>query len=72
MSAQVGDALVIEGHHVGESRRVGMIVEVRGSDGGPPYLVRWDDTGRETLLFPGSDCRIHHPADGSASDEGSS
>lgn len=61
MHAQVGDALVIQGHQVGESRRTGKIVEVRGADGGPPYVVRWGDSGRTTLLFPGSDCEIHHP-----------
>lgn len=61
MHAQVGDGLVIKGHQVGESRRTGEIVEIRGDDGGPPYLVRWDDSGRTTLLFPGSDCEIHHP-----------
>ena len=61
MHAQVGDGLVIQGHQVGQSRRTGEIVEVRGADGAPPYLVRWDDTGRTTLLFPGSDCEIHHP-----------
>jgi hypothetical protein len=47
------------------------VEEVRGDDGDPPYLVRWDDTGRTTLLFPGSDCRIHHLA-GPASEEESS
>lgn len=61
MHAQVGDGLVIQGHQVGQSRRTGEIVEVRGADGAPPYLVRWDDSGRTTLLFPGSDCEIHHP-----------
>lgn len=61
MHAQVGDGLVIQGHQVGQSRRTGEIVEVRGDDGAPPYLVRWDDSGRTTLLFPGSDCEIHHP-----------
>ena len=61
MHAQVGDGLVIQGHQVGQSRRTGEIVEVRGVDGAPPYLVRWDDSGRTTLLFPGSDCEIHHP-----------
>ena len=34
-------------------------VEVRGEDGGPPYLVRFDD-GHETLLFPGADCVFEH------------
>ena len=62
MHAHVGDELVIQGHHVGESRRTGEVVEVRGADGGPPYVVRWDDSGRTTLMFPGSDCEIHQPA----------
>jgi len=62
MFANVGDELVIEGHRVGEPRRAGMVEEVRGDNGGPPYLVRWDDTGRSTLLFPGADCRIEHLA----------
>lgn len=62
MQARVGDELVIQGRHVGESRRTGEIVEVRGTDGGPPYVVRWDDSGRTTLMFPGTDCEIHHPA----------
>ena len=63
MFAQVGDELIIEGHEVGRPRRVGRVEEVRGADGGPPFMVRWDDTGRATLLFPGSDCRIVHLAD---------
>jgi hypothetical protein len=62
MFANVGDQLIIEGHRVGEPRRVGMVEEVRGDNGGPPYLVKWDDTGRSTLLFPGADCRIEHLA----------
>ena len=60
MFAQVGDELIIEGHEVGQPRREGKVVEVRGVAGGPPFMVRWDDTGRATLLFPGSDCRIVH------------
>jgi hypothetical protein len=60
MFAQVGDELIIEGHEIGRPRRMGKVEEVRGGDGGPPYLVRWDDTGRATLLFPGFDCRIEH------------
>jgi Domain of unknown function (DUF1918) len=63
MQAQVGDELVIEGHKVGETVRTGEVLEVRGDDGGPPYLVRWDDSGRSTLLFPGSDCVVKHLAD---------
>jgi len=62
MYANVGDELIIEGHRVGEPRRIGKVEEARGDDGGPPYLVKWDDTGRSTLLFPGADCRIEHLA----------
>jgi hypothetical protein len=60
MHAKVGDELIIEGHRVGEPRRTGKVQEVRGQNGGPPYRVLWDDTGRSTLMFPGSDCLIKH------------
>ncbi len=58
MHASVGDEIIIAGHVVGEAKRVGLIVEVRGDDGSPPYRVRWDDSGRTTLLFPGYDAAI--------------
>ena len=63
MRAEVGDGIVIEGQHVGDARRSGEVIEVRGEDGAPPYRIRWADTGRETLLFPGPDCRIVHASD---------
>ena len=62
MQARVGDRIVIRGHHVGESIRDGEILDVRGPDGGPPYIVRWEDSGHETLFFPGSDALIEHLA----------
>ena len=34
-------------------------LEMRGADGGPPYMVRFDD-GHETLLYPGADCELEH------------
>lgn len=52
MEAHVGDRIVIHSLHVGEPPRDGEIIEVRGSDGGPPYLVRWSD-GHESLVYPG-------------------
>jgi len=60
MQAQVGDRLIIKGHRVGEHGMDAEILEVRGPDGGPPYLVRWEDTGHETLFFPGSDAVVQH------------
>ena len=60
MNAQVGDRIVIKGHHIGEPDRDGEILEVVGSDGGPPYRVRWEDSGHEALFFPGPDAFVQH------------
>jgi hypothetical protein len=56
--AHPGDHLLIEGTKVGAHRRDGHIVECQGSEGGPPFLVHWDDTGAETLVYPGPDAHI--------------
>ena len=58
MKANPGDRLVIKGHHVGEPDRDAEILEVRGPDGTPPFLVRWDDDGHEGLFFPSTDAVI--------------
>lgn len=60
MRAAIGDRIVIKGHRVGEPDHDAEILEVRGKDGAPPYLVRWGDSGHEALLFPGSDAVIQH------------
>ena len=60
MHAQVGDRLVVKGHHVGEPDRDAKILEVHGDDGGPPYLVQWSDDGHEGLMFPGPDAYVEH------------
>jgi len=60
MHASVGDEVVIGGHRVGMPMRRGEVLEVRGADGSPPYLVKWEESGRATLLFPGPDCLVHH------------
>jgi hypothetical protein len=57
MHASVGDQLVVEGRKVDDARREGEVVEVRGQDGAPPYLVRWSD-GHEGLTFPGPDAHV--------------
>lgn len=59
MHADVGSRLVIHGKQVGQGERHGVVLEVRGEGGGPPYLVRFDD-GHETLLYPGADCELEH------------
>lgn len=57
MQAQVGDRLVVEGRTVDIKRRDGEVIEVRGEDGAPPYVVRWSD-GHEGLTFPGPDAHV--------------
>jgi hypothetical protein len=61
MIAHVGDRIVLEGTHLGEARRAGVVVAVAHADGGPPYQVRWLDDGRTTLIFPGAEARIEPP-----------
>jgi hypothetical protein len=58
MQANVGDRIVIKAHHVGEPERDCEVLEVHGAGGGPPYLVRWGDTGHESLFFPGGDAQV--------------
>lgn len=59
MKAAVGDRMVIAAVQVDSPVRDGEIVSV-GPDGGPPYRVRWSDTGRETLFYPGPDAHVQH------------
>ncbi|WP_020577552.1 DUF1918 domain-containing protein [Actinopolymorpha alba] len=60
MHAKVGDRLHVYGRHVGNPAKVGRIVEVRGEDGSPPYVVQFDD-GHEALVFPGPDAVVQRP-----------
>ncbi|QMU97708.1 DUF1918 domain-containing protein [Microbacterium esteraromaticum] len=59
MRAVAGSRIVIHGAHVDSAERRGEVLETRGQDGGPPYLVRFDD-GTESLIFPGPDCELEH------------
>jgi hypothetical protein len=60
MQAKVGDELTVKGRHQGEDRH-GEIIEVRGLDGKPPYLIRWNDD-YESLFFPSANTVIEHRA----------
>lgn len=62
MRAEVGSRIRIHGARVGNSERHGEVLETRGEDGGPPYLVRFDDGG-ESLIFPGPDCELERQGD---------
>jgi hypothetical protein len=58
MKAHVGDRLVLEGTHVGDHRRIGVITELRREDGTPPYVVHWLDDDHDAFVFPGPDSRV--------------
>ena len=60
MQATVGDQIVIRSQHVDEQVRSGEIIDVRGPDGSPPFVVRWGD-GHEALIYPGPDAEVQHP-----------
>ena len=57
MHANVGDQIIVRGHHVGDGDRHGEVIEIHGTSGTPPYVVRWSD-GHEALFFPGSDAAV--------------
>ena len=57
MKAKIGDQLLVESSSAEQHRREGEIIEVRGDDGAPPFVVRWAD-GHEALCYPGPDARV--------------
>lgn len=73
MRATVGDRIVVRGHYLGEPDRDAEILEVHGSDGTPPYVVRWADDGHVATYVPGPDARVDHvddePADAPVSND---
>jgi len=62
LHARPGDRLVVHGHRQGEPERDAEILEVRGSDGAPPFRVRWSDSGHESIFYPGSDAHVERLA----------
>ena len=59
MKAEVGDRIVVASGTLHRPIRDGEILQT-GSDGGGPYLVRWSDSGNESLFFPGPDAHVEH------------
>jgi hypothetical protein len=56
---RAGDRLVVHAHRQGDMPRDAEILEVLG-DNGPPYRVRWESDGHESIVYPGSDATIEH------------
>lgn len=63
MEANVCDFIVTSTSRIDHSLRRGEILEVRGLNGAPPYLVRWIDGGQMALVYPGPDAIIEPQAD---------
>jgi hypothetical protein len=55
--AKPGDVVAIHGHRLGETERLGEILEVFGEPGHEHFRVRWDDD-RESVFYPGNDAII--------------
>ena len=58
MHAFIGDRIVVRCTDLGGPGRDGEIIEVERTNGRPPYRVRWADTGRVSLFFPGLDAYV--------------
>ena len=59
MKAAAGDRMVVAATRLDGPVRDGEVVRT-GPDGGPPFVVRWADTGRESTFFPGPDAHVDH------------
>ena len=51
MKASTGDRIILAGALVDQPTRSGEVLET-GAEGGPPYLVKWED-GHTSSMFPG-------------------
>jgi hypothetical protein len=58
MYAKAGDWLIVEVTGTDHAVRRAKILEVSSPDGAPPFTVRWLDTDREGLVFPGGDAYV--------------
>jgi len=62
MRAVTGDRLHFQSRTVGVAEHTAVILETRGADGEPPYLVRHEN-GHEAVVFPGVDAWVEHQSD---------
>ena len=62
LRAEVGDQLVAPGATLLHGEVVGVIIHVHGDDGGPPFTVRWYDSGHATTVNPDPERHWIRPA----------
>lgn len=67
MQAVAGDRLHFQSRTVGVAEHTALILEIRGDNGEPPYLVRHQN-GHEAVVFPGVDAWVEHQADVDSND----
>jgi hypothetical protein len=60
MQASPGDRIIVRSHHIGVPDRGAQVVEVHGEGGAPPWLLRWEDDGHQSLFWPGADTTVEH------------
>ena len=60
LRASPGNRLIVHGHYQGQPERDAEILEVLGEDGAPPYMVRWEDDGHVSCIYPSSDIYVEH------------
>ncbi|GHC97952.1 hypothetical protein GCM10007079_51870 [Nocardiopsis terrae] len=58
MRATAGDRLHTHGVTSSKGEHNAEIIEVRGADNGPPYLVRFAD-GEERVIYPGPETVVN-------------
>lgn len=52
MRASTGDHIRLRDDDRGGQEREAVVLEVHGTDGAPPYVVRWCDDHTEEVYFP--------------------
>ena len=52
LRAEVGDQLVGPGVTIGRAEILGVVIQVHGEDGGPPFTVRWYSDGHASKIDP--------------------
>ncbi len=52
MHAAPGDRIIICAEQVDGDDRSGQVLSARHPDGSPPYWIRWDQDGHESLVYP--------------------
>ena len=58
VGAKVGDWLVVRRRALDQPARIGQILEVSDPDGSPPFVVRWLDDERTSVVVPGNDAAV--------------